>query len=79
MKKFAKGGVTNAQRKSVGRNLAKRDNQRSGQGKPTMKFAGGGMITIRGTGAATKGLKSRGLISGEGRSAGAGITTPDKD
>lgn len=55
MVKMAKGGATNADMKSVGRNMARAKTQESPMSKTKMKFASGGKM--RGGGAATKGLK----------------------
>jgi len=53
--KMAKGGTTNTDMKSMGRNLARAKNQSSPMSKTKMKFASGGVM--RGAGAAIKGTK----------------------
>lgn len=53
--KMAKGGATNKDMGSMGRNMARAKTQESPMSKTKMKFASGGVM--RGGGAAVKGLK----------------------
>ena len=53
--KMAKGGATNKDMGTMGRNLARAKTQESPMSKTKMKFASGGVM--RGAGAATKGTK----------------------
>ena len=53
--KMAKGGATNKDMGTMGRNLARAKTQASPMSKAPAKFAKGGVM--RGAGAATKGLK----------------------